>query len=153
MAKPGDVRRWGSLGNVLLLNHFLLSSLYFGMGQLWKRLLGQEPPPDDELADWMVTCLLGPFGALYVAGFTATEALNVWVKGKKFGSQPTLPSLSWASNIIIHDPAGILGAIFSHDKGTLEDILSAAGKWLSDFNATFRDLRKVYRYRVKKEPQ
>ena len=153
MAKPGDVRRWGSLGNVLLLNHFLLSSLYFGMGQLWKRLLGQEPPPDDELADWMVTCLLGPFGALYVAGFTATEALNVWVKGKKFGSQPTLPSLSWASNIIIHDPGSVLGAIFSHDKGTLDDVLSAAGKWLADFNATFRDLRKVYRYRVKKEPQ
>ena len=153
MAKPGDVRRWGSLGNVLLLNHFLLSSLYFGMGQHWKRLLGQEPPPDEELADWMVTCLLGPCGALYVAGFTATEALNVWVKGKKFGSQPTLPFLSWASNIIIHDPGSVLGAIFSHDKGTLDDVLSAAGKWLADFNATFRDLRKVYRYRVKKEPQ
>ena len=153
MAKPGDVRRWGSLGSVLALNHFLLTSLYFGMGQLWKRLLGQEPPPDDELADWMVTCLLGPFGALYVAGFTATEALNVWVKGKKFGSQPTLPSLSWASNIIIHDPGSVLSAIFSHDKGTLDDVLSAAGKWLADFNATFRDFRKVYRYRVKKEPQ
>ena len=153
MAKPGDIRRWGSLGNVLLLNHFLLSSLYFGMGQLWKRLLGQEPPPDDELADWMVTCLLGPFGALYVAGFTATEALNVWVKGKKFGTQSTLPSLSWASNIFVRDPGSLLGAIFSHDKGTLDDVLSAAGKWLSDFNATFRDARKVYRYRIKGERQ
>ena len=156
MARPGDVRRWGSLGGVLLLNHFLLTSLYYGMGQLWKRLLGQEPPKDEEMSDWIVTCLLGPFGALYTAGFTATDAIRNWVKGKQIGVRGaigTLPALSWAGNILVLDPASLVSAIFSHDKGTLDDVLSAAGKWLSDFNATFRDARRVYRYRIKGERQ
>ena len=152
MAKPGDLGRWGKLGETLVLNHFLLSSAYFWMGQLYKRLLGQEPDEDGELADWMVSCLLGPYGALYGLGITTTEAINTWVKGRKFGTQGQLPSLSWASNFIVHDPARLVGACFSDEK-TFDDVLDAAAKWASDSNAIFRDLRKVYRWRVKKEPQ
>ena len=151
-AKPGDLKRWGELGETLLLNHFLLSSAYYWMGQLYKRLLGQEPDDDGELADWMVTCLLGPYGALYGLGITTTEAVNTWIKGRQVGTQGQLPSLSWASNFIVHDPARLVGACFDEEK-TFDDVLDAAAKWASDSNAIFRDLRKVYRWRIKEEPQ
>ena len=32
-------------------------------------------------------------------------------------------------------------------------MLEAAGRWMSDSNSTVRDLRKLYRYRVKGEQQ
>lgn len=152
VAKPGDLGRWGKLGETLILNHFLLSSAYFWMGQLYKRLLGQEPDEDGELADWMVSCLLGPYGALYGLGITTTEAINTWVKGRQFGTQGQLPSLSWASNFFVHDPARLVGACFSDEK-TFDDVIDAAAKWASDSNAIFRDLWKVYRWRIKEEPQ
>ncbi len=151
-AKPGDLGRWGKLGETLILNHFLLSSAYFWMGQLYKRLLGQEPDEDGEIADWMVSCLLGPYGALYGLGITTTEAINTWIKGRQFGTQGQLPSLSWASNLFVHDPARLIKACFDEEK-TFDDVVDAAAKWASDSNAIFRDLWKVYRWRIKEEPQ
>lgn len=32
-------------------------------------------------------------------------------------------------------------------------MLEAAGRWMGDVNSTVRDLRKLYRFRVKDEPQ
>ena len=151
IADPKNSDRWKSLASTVALNHFILSSLYYWMGQLYKMLLGQKPS-DDELAEWIVSCVLGPFGALYLIGWTTAEAFNRWICGNKFGSQKTLPSLSYASSVLVNDPATVVESICSKEK-TWDDVLNDLGKWLSDFNSTFRDARKVYRYRIKNEPQ
>jgi len=152
IARPDSVKRWGSLGRAILLNHFILSSAYYWMGQLYKYALGQEPP-EDELKDWIVTCLLGPYGSLFVAGFCCKYTLERAIKGYSIkGGSSMLPMESWLKNQI-NDGAKLLEAIFDSDGDTWDNMLDAAGRWMSDSNSTVRDLRKIYRYRVKGEQQ
>lgn len=152
IARPDSVKRWGSLGRAILLNHFILSSAYYWMGQLYKYALGQEPP-EDELKDWIVTCLLGPYGSLFVAGFCCKYTLERAIKGYSIkGGSSMLPMEAWLKTQV-NDGAKLLEAIFDSDGDTWENMLEAAGRWMSDSNSTVRDLRKIYRYRVKGESQ
>ena len=59
---------------------------------------------------------------------------------------------SWLKNQV-NDGAKLLEAIFDSDGDTWDNMLDAAGRWMSDSNSVVRDLRKIYRYRVKDEPQ
>lgn len=145
-ADPSSAGKWGRLANTLAINHFLLSSAYYWMGQLWRALLGQEPP-DDQLKDWVVSMLMGPWGALYAAGITCTDAVNTWVKGYRFGQGGGIASLQWLSNVFVRDPHRLVSDILSSEK-TFDDVLEDLWKWASDFNATVRDVRKVYKHRV-----
>ena len=152
IARPDSVKRWGNLGRAILLNHFILSSAYYWMGQLYKYALGQEPP-EDELKDWIVTCLLGPYGSLFVAGFCCKYTLERAIKGYSIkGGSSMLPMESWLKNQV-NDGAKLLEAIFDSDGDTWDNMLDAAGRWMSDSNSVVRDLRKIYRYRVKGEKQ
>lgn len=152
IARPDSVKRWGNLGRAILLNHFILSSAYYWMGQLYKYALGQEPP-EDELKDWIVTCLLGPYGSLFVAGFCCKYTLERAIKGYSIkGGSSMLPMESWLKNQV-NDGAKLLEAIFDSDGDTWDNMLEAAGRWMSDSNSVVRDLRKIYRYRIEGEPQ
>ena len=151
IARPDSVKRWGNLGRAILLNHFILSSMYFWMGELYKACLGQEPP-EDELKDWLITCLLGPYGSLMMAGFMCKATLERAIKGYTWRSPSMLPMESWTKNQL-NDAAKLLEAIFDSDGDTWDNMLEAAGRWMSDSNSVVRDLRKIYRYRVKGEPQ
>ena len=152
MARPDSVKRWGSLGRAILLNHFILSSAYYWVGQLYKYALGQEPP-EDELKDWLITCLLGPYGSLFVAGFCCKYTLERAFKGYSIkGGSSMLPMESWLKTQV-NDGAKLLEAIFDSDGDTWDNMLEAAGRWMSDSNSVVRDLRKIYRYRIKGEPQ
>ena len=152
IANPKSAGRWGNLGRTLLLNHFILTTLYYGMGQLYKAMLGQEPP-EDELTDWVITCLLGPFGSMFVAGFCCKYTLERALKGYSYGGGSSmLPMESWLTNQI-NDAGRLVEAIFSNEGDSWDNMLDAAGKWMSDFNSTFRDLRKIYRFRIQEEPQ
>ena len=149
MAKPGDASRWAKLGGTLALNHFILSSAYFWVGAMFRRLLGQEPP-EDELKDWTVSMLLGPYGALYGLGITCTGALNEWIKGPQYGGTSSLPSLSYVGNVIVRDPAAVVKAILD-DGSSWDDVLEKLGKWAADQNALFRDMRKIKKNYFDKE--
>ena len=150
MARPDSVKRWGSLGRAILLNHFILSSAYYWVGQLYKYALGQEPP-EDELKDWLITCLLGPYGSLFVAGFCCKYTLERAFKGYSIkGGSSMLPMESWLKTQV-NDGAKLLEAIFDSDGDTWDNMLEAAGRWMSDSNSVVRDLRKIYRYRIKGE--
>ena len=152
IARPDSVKRWSGLGRAILLNHFILSSAYYWMGQLYKYALGQEPP-EDELKDWIVTCLLGPYGSLFVAGFCCKYTLELAIKGYSIkGGSSMLPMESWLKNQV-NDGAKLLEAIFDSDGDTWDNMLDAAVRWMSDSNSVVRDLRKIYRYRVKGEKQ
>jgi hypothetical protein len=150
IARPDSVKRWGNLGRAILLNHFILSSAYYWMGELYKYALGQEPP-EDELKDWVITCLLGPYGSLFVAGFCCKYTLERAIKGYSIrGGSTMLPMESWLKTQI-NDGARLLEAIFSTEGDTWDNLLDAAGRWMGDLNSTVRDLRKIYRYRVEGE--
>ena len=152
IARPDSVKRWGALGRALVLNHFILSSMYFWMGELYKGLLGQEPP-EDELKDWMITCLLGPYGSLMVAGFCCKATLERAIKGYSIrGGSSMLPMEQWIKTQI-NDGVRLMEAIFDSEGDTWDEMLDAAGRWMGDVNSTVRDLRKLYRFRVKDEPQ
>ena len=152
IAQPSSVNRWKKLGTTILLNHFILSSAYYWMGQLYKAMLGQEPP-EDELTDWVITCLLGPYGSLFMVGFCCNYTLQRALKGYSYGGGSSmLPMESWLTNQI-NDAGRLVEAIFSNEGDSWENMLDAAGKWMSDFNSTFRDLRKIYRFRIQEEPQ
>lgn len=152
IANPHSVKRWGSLGRAILLNHFILTSAYFWMGELYKACLGQEPP-EDQLKDWVISCLLGPYASLFVAGFCCKYTLERAIKGYSIkGGSSMLPMEAWLKNQV-NDGAKLLEAIFDSDGDTWDNMLDAAGRWMSDSNSTVRDLRKIYRYRVKGEQQ
>ena len=151
IARPDSVKRWGALGRALVLNHFILSSAYFWMGELYKACLGQEPP-DDELKDWMITCLLGPYGSLMVAGFCCKATLERAIKGYSLRSPSMLPMEQWIKTQT-NDGMRLVEAIFDSEGDTWDELLDAAGRWMSDVNSTVRDLRKLYRFRVKGEQQ
>lgn len=75
------------------------------------------------------------------------------LKGYSYGGGSSmLPMESW---IVTQkdDAARLVEAIFSNEGDTWDNMLDAAGKWMSDFNSTFRDLRKIYRFRIQEEPQ
>ena len=152
IARPDSVKRWGNLGRAILLNHFILSSAYYWVGQLYKYALGQEPP-EDELKDWLITCLLGPYGSLFVAGFCCKYTLERAIKGYSIkGGSSMLPMEAWLKNQV-NDGAKLLEAIFDSNGNTWDNMREAAGRWMSDSNSVVRDLRKIYRYRVKEEQQ
>ena len=152
IAQPSSVNRWKKLGTTILLNHFILTSAYYWMGQLYKAMLGQEPP-EDELTDWVITCLLGPYGSLFVAGFCCNYTLQRALKGYSYGGGSSmLPMESWLKNQV-NDGAKLVEAIFDSEGDTWDNMLDAAGKWMSDSNSLFRDLRKIYRFRIKGEEQ
>ena len=152
IANPHSVKRWGSLGQAILLNHFILTSAYFWMGELYKACLGQEPP-EDQLKDWVLSCLLGPYASLFFAGFCCKYTLERAIKGYSIkGGSSMLPMEAWLKNQV-NDGAKLLEAIFDSDGDTWDNMLDAAGRWMSDSNSTVRDLRKIYRYRVKGEQQ
>lgn len=152
IARPDSVKRWGGLGRAILLNHFILTSAYFWMGELYKAILGQEPP-EDRLKDWVVSCLLGPYGALFVAGFCCKYTLERFIKGYSIrGGSSMLPMESWLKSQV-NDGAKLLEAVFDSDGDTWDSMLDAAGRWMSDFNSLVRDLRKIYRFKIEKEPQ
>lgn len=152
IANPHSVQRWGSLGRAILLNHFILTSAYFWMGELYKACLGQEPP-EDQLKDWVISCLLGPYASLFVAGFCCKYTLERAIKGYSIkGGSSMLPMEAWLKNQV-NDGTKLLEAIFDSDGDTWDNMLNAAGRWMSDSNSTVRDLRKIYRYRVKGEQQ
>ncbi|MBQ6914949.1 MAG: hypothetical protein IJQ65_04450, partial [Kiritimatiellae bacterium] len=150
-ANPRSAGRWGGLARAVLLNHFVLSSAYFWMGELYKAALGQEPP-EDRLRDWVITCLLGPWGSLFVAGFCCKFTLERAIKGySPRGGSSMLPMESWLKSQI-NDGARFAEALFAEDGATWDGILDAAAKWMSDSNSVARDLRKLYRNRVESRP-
>ena len=101
----------------------------------------------------IVTCLLGPYGSLFVVGFCCKYTLERAIKGYSIkGGSSMLPMESWLKNQV-NDGAKLLEAIFDSDGDTWDNMLEAAGRWMSDSNSTVRDLRKLYRYRIKGEPQ
>lgn len=153
VSDPKSARKWGGFLRAVTLNHFILSSAYYWMGELYKALLGQEPP-EDRLADWVVGMLTGPYGALYGIGLTTADALREWIKpGSTYGrSGSSIPSLQWLETVVAKDPTRVVWDTFDGSK-SWDDVLDDLNKWLSDFNATYRDLSKLYRYRVKEEPQ
>ncbi len=152
IANPTSVKRWGNLGSVMLLNHFILTSMYFWMGELYKACLGQEPP-EDQLKDWVISCLLGSWGSLMVAGFCCKATLDRAIKGYSYGGGSSmLPMEGWMKTQI-NDGAKLIEAIFWAEGSTWDEMIEAVTKWMNDFNSTFRDLRKIYRFRVKDEPQ
>lgn len=63
-----------------------------------------------------------------------------------------LPMESWLKNQV-NDGAKLVEAIFDSEGDTWDNMLDAAGKWMSDSNSLFRDLRKIYRFRIKGEEQ
>ena len=151
IAKPLSVKRWQKMGSAIFLAHFILPTMYFWMGELYKACLGQEPP-EDELKDWLVTCLLGPLGSLVVAGFCCKYTLERAIKGYSWKSPSMLPMESFMKNQI-NDASKLMEAIFDAEGNTWDEVLDAVGRWISDSNSTVRDLRKLYRFRVKEEPQ
>ena len=151
VADPKNPKKWGKFVRDATLVHFVLSTFYYWMGELYKKLLGQEPS-EDQLKDWVVSIIVGPVGALYGVGTTTVDAVESWVKGYSYGSSNAVPALNWLGQVVVRDPTILIHDIFN-EKKSWDDVCDDMLRWLSDFNATFRDARKFYRFRIKDEPQ
>ena len=77
--------------------------------------------------------------------FCRTSGTSLWTSNVKSIE-------SWLKNQV-NDGAKLLEAIFDSDGDTWDNMLDAAGRWMSDSNSVVRDLRKIYRYRIKGGPQ
>ncbi len=141
-ANPSGKTAKGVL-RVVALNHFILTSLYFWMGELYKALLGAEPP-EDRLLDWMISNLLGPFGALFILGFCCSETLERLLKGKSYGKSSSMMPMEEFTKRVIGDGMDVMEAIFSNED-TWEDVVHEAMQFLSGFSAPVRDARKIDR--------
>ena len=151
IADPKNPKKWGNFIQKATLVHFVLSSFYYWAGELYKAMLGQEPS-EDQLKDWVVGMIVGPVGALYGVGTTTVDAVESWVKGYSYGSNNAVPALSWLGQVVVRDPSLLIHDIFDGKK-SWDDVCDDMLRWLSDFNATFRDLRKIYRFRIQEEKQ
>ncbi|MBR3822020.1 MAG: hypothetical protein IKJ37_10415 [Kiritimatiellae bacterium] len=151
VADPKNPKKWGKFVRDATLVHFVLSTFYYWMGELYKKMLGQEPS-EDQLKDWVVSIIVGPVGALYGVGTTTVDAVESWVKGYSYGSSNAVPALNWLGQVVVRDPAILIHDIFNGKK-SWDDVCDDMLRWLSDFNATFRDARKFYRFRIKGEEQ
>ena len=151
IADPKNPKKWGNFVQKATLVHFVLSSFYCWAGELYKAMLGQEPS-EDQLKDWVVGMIVGPVGALYGVGTTTVDAVESWVKGYSYGSNNAVPALSWLGQVVVRDPSLLIHDIFDGKK-SWDDVCDDMLRWLSDFNATFRDLRKIYRFRIQEEKQ
>ena len=151
VADPKNAKKWGKFVRDATLVHFVLSTFYYWMGELYKKMLGQEPS-EDQLKDWVVSIIVGPVGALYGVGTTTVDAVESWVKGYSYGSSNAVPALNWLGQVVVRDPAILIHDIFNGKK-SWDDVCDDMLRWLSDFNATFRDARKFYRFRIKEEKQ
>ena len=63
-----------------------------------------------------------------------------------------MPALAWLGQVVVRDPSLLIHDIFDGKK-SWDDVCDDMLRWLSDFNATFRDLRKIYRFRIQEEKQ
>lgn len=151
VADPKNPKKWGKFVRDATLVHFVLSTFYYWMGELYKKMLGQEPS-EDQLKDWVVSMIVGPVGALYGVGTTTVDAVESWVKGYSYGSSNAVPALNWLGQVVVRDPAILIHDIFNGKK-SWDDVCDDMLRWLSDFNATFRDARKFYRFQIKGEEQ
>ena len=129
------------MANTILLNHLILSSLYYWMGELYKAMLGSEPP-EDQLADWVVTCLLGPYASLYVLGFGCKVTLDRFLKGSwSAGGEDIMPMESFIKSTI-NDSARVIEAVFDNEK-TTDDLLDDLARLAAGMNPVVRDIRRV----------
>ena len=141
MVADPSLKNAGKLTNTLLLNHLILTSLYWGMGELYKSMLGSEPPKD-RLADWAVNCLLGPYASLYVLGFCTKTTLNRFLKGSWEAAKGDMLPMEGFIKRTIGDSARVLEAIFDEEK-TTDELIDELADLVSGLNPVVRDVRKV----------
>ena len=111
------------------------------MGELYKAMLGSEPPKE-QIADWVVTCLLGPFASLYVLGFTTKVTLDRFLKGSwTTHGEDIMPMESFIKSTI-DDSARVLEAIFEEEKST-DDLIEELARLAAGMNPVVRDIRRV----------
>ena len=134
----------GSAGralNAVVLNHFILSSLYYWAGELYKAMLGSEPPKD-QLADWVVACLLGPYASLYVLGFACRATLDRFLKGSWTArGEDMLPMESFIKSTA-DNAARVVEAAFD-DERTTDELIDELARLASGLNPVVRDVRKA----------
>ena len=131
---------WGTVP-VCSLNRLILTSLYWGGGELYKAMLGSEPPKD-RLADWAVNCLLGPYASLYVLGFCTRTTLDRFLKGSWKGAMNDMLPMEGFIKRTVGDTARVLEAILDNDKST-DDLIDELADLVSGLNPVVRDVRKV----------
>ena len=136
-----SLKNAGQVANTILLNHLILSSLYYWMGELYKAMLGSEPPKE-QIADWVVTCLLGPFASLYVLGFTTKVTLDRFLKGSWTAHGEDIMPMESFIKSTIDDSARVLEAIFEEEKST-DDLIEELARLAAGMNPVVRDIRKV----------
>ena len=136
-----SLKNAAQVANTILLNHFVLSSLYYWMGELYKAMLGSEPPKD-QIADWVVSCLLGPFASLYVLGFCSKVTLDRFLKGSwTANGEDMLPMESFIKRTI--DDAGrVIEAVFDEEKST-DELIEELARLAAGMNPVVRDIRRV----------
>lgn len=78
-------------------------------------MLGSEPPKE-QLADWVVTCLLGPFASLYVLGFGCKVTLDRFLKGSWSAGGEDIMSMESFIQSTINNSARVIEAIFAEEK-------------------------------------
>lgn len=141
MVADPSLKNAGKLTNTLLLNHLILTSLYWGMGELYKSMLGAEPPKD-RLADWAVNCLLGPYASLYVLGFCTKTTLNRFLKGSWSAAKEDMLPMEGFIKRTIGDSARVLEAVFDEEK-TTDELIDELADLVSGLNPVVRDVRKI----------
>ncbi|MBR1871489.1 MAG: hypothetical protein IJ802_06650 [Kiritimatiellae bacterium] len=143
-ARPGELARYGRAARAVFLNHFALSSAYFWAGEVFRAALGKDPS-DDQMKDWFVSMLTGPYGALFMAGATCVNSLNYAFKGRAFGGNKSpIPALDWAERNT-ETVIALAQGLFDHPK-TGDEVLDEIGEFLDKFGKInvplYRDWKK-----------
>ena len=143
-ARPGELARYGRAARAVFLNHFVLSSAYFWAGEIFRAALGRDPS-GDQMKDWFVSMLTGPYGAFFMAGATCVNSLNYAFKGRAFGGgKSPIPALDWAernAETFIAFAQGLLD-----HPSTGDELLDEIGEFLDKLGKIdvplYRDWRK-----------
>ena len=141
MIADPSLKNAGDVARTVILNHFILTSLYYWMGELYKAILGAEPP-EDQIADWVVGCLRGPYNSLFVLGFCCKATLDRFLKGGWAASRNDLVPMESFVKRTIGDSARVMEAVFDEER-TTDELIDAIADLAATLNPVVRDARRV----------
>ena len=126
----------------------VLASLYYWGGAIWQWILGKKP--DEETVDgWVKSVLNSCWTSLFFAGAFVQSVSDIIVDGKT-RQGATIPSMALTGTVIV-DALSAIRSLIDEEKDA-DDVLKSIDHGLKAFLSPYRDLSKVYHWRIQGEP-
>jgi hypothetical protein len=137
----GTKEAWHKFARIVILNHILMPTIFWFIGNLFQAMKGR-PPDDDELEQWLMFCLVGPLSGWFVGRTFIQAGLDAFMRGRPsvFGGQTDLVPAEGMVRII-GELGASMGSLMQGDTYGAQKYFFDA---VEDMLPPVRDLRTIY---------